>query len=1512
MHRSSSVGSGTPMAQNSIRKQTLEILTRSETTALTLHSRIGDFNRRRLLPVIERVLEEFVLPGRHITIERLDLDLGAIPLERFEEVALERLEHELRRVLARNLLEGAGSNRAGVTIETEELTSLRLLDQYLVQGTLPFWGPRAAGFSVTEFILELTEKEPAGLLETIKNRSHQPYVIERLVTQLDETVLVRLLGLISPEQSVLIRLYVEDLRRLHHGHPVLTVGDREFLKLLWFLILSYLLLDHGSQFNRKSFVKAILEGIAESTGLEYRKILTALAIGVDRTEISHTLKSSLPAVIRELVREAKLDPDAIEPKAASDVQDGNEAFDFDGAEETSDPSFEGLRLLEHFLVRGILPPATANDAFRNLENLIFWLTRNNPSRLAVLLLDHGRDRAAVKRLTEKLGEAALFRVLYVLEPFNAELIATYLSHIRGVHRETPLIPIPERPFAELIWQLTLTYLVKDPGSQFNRKSFVRALLEGLAESENISFPDLLTLLFLALREMHRAQPSRSSLPSVVEGLVTELADRFLELADSAPEFRRSAPEETPPDTLRPTRQVSDEAPDRPQKSIAHLFNHLLGDSPSPDESGFTDSQAETAPDSSLRKLILRTFADSGKDIPATIERLLGESSFDELAAALAPDFTGDFTEFLEIATTALGRLISPGRRSGELAVKAILEALLENAADPTPLPFDRTIRLVAEKLSEKTGVPFKTLAENLVVSLRGSRRTPASKAIERALLMSPPAGIPPGLSRFVPFGWHDAIEPIRSLLRYGVLPWDVQLREPAPIADEFYSRISGFPRSVLEAIFSESVPGIRRTMIRRAVRSLPDDAFRRILFRLLPEISRENHPFRKSLTTFETSAPDRFAFLERLLEAALDGRPLDLEAFAEAPTSEPETDPVPEARHEAHLLQSALAERFRTGESRHFGSLSTGELLTTLTTEHPGEARQFLRSFRDAPTARSAMLNRVEAAQFSSILETLSGDDAPLLETVMAGLSGLTDAFPGVSPRRIREVLFLELVRLGEGTRVNERFFVQILRKLFRPPLNDQIRSGLNRLNLEVQGLPHLSRVAVSAFSRAVEFLGTIGEIPVPEDAPKPEVEIRDDVIPEPVADPILSMLADETFPSAETGPTKPETAISPGYFQHALLDLIREAPNRVYEFLALHLAGRERRERWVRDLPETVLGRFAYLLAPSSHHWLLDAAELLLSAWRETVPGERAGSAARRQMWEVILTFLAETGDSSPAIENFIALYLEQLVGHRSAGDALPTLKAVLNRFGELARGSGRGKLVAILHRHRGRIIAGWMPVEERAISISCPPESKKERAEKPAARSPKKPVKGKTSFRLGDEENTIPMGVPIYIANSGLVLTSPFLPNFFQSLDYLVPDGEKGLQFRDSEALSRGVHMLQYLVDQKTATPEPLLVLNKILCGAQPGTPVEPEIVPTEKEIEMADLLLRSMMANWKAISGTSVAGLRETFLQREGRLESRSENWQVTVQRKTLDVLVDQIPWSFSVTFHRWMPKPVFVTW
>lgn len=171
-------------------------------------------------------------------------------------------------------------------------------------------------------------------------------------------------------------------------------------------------------------------------------------------------------------------------------------------------------------------------------------------------------------------------------------------------------------------------------------------------------------------------------------------------------------------------------------------------------------------------------------------------------------------------------------------------------------------------------------------------------------------------------------------------------------------------------------------------------------------------------------------------------------------------------------------------------------------------------------------------------------------------------------------------------------------------------------------------------------------------------------------------------------------------------------------------------------------------------------------------------------------------------------------------------------------------------------------------------------------------------------------PGGRRILIANAGLVLAAPFLPRLFERLGLL---GERGLGGpRRQEALGRGVHLLQYMVDGRLDAPEPGLALNKLLCGCDPAEPVQASIDPAADDLAVCDSLLQAILAGWPVMAGSPVAALRENFLQREGLLVRTQEGWRVEVERKALDVLRDSIPWGFSTILHPWMPEPIRVDW
>ncbi len=163
------------------------------------------------------------------------------------------------------------------------------------------------------------------------------------------------------------------------------------------------------------------------------------------------------------------------------------------------------------------------------------------------------------------------------------------------------------------------------------------------------------------------------------------------------------------------------------------------------------------------------------------------------------------------------------------------------------------------------------------------------------------------------------------------------------------------------------------------------------------------------------------------------------------------------------------------------------------------------------------------------------------------------------------------------------------------------------------------------------------------------------------------------------------------------------------------------------------------------------------------------------------------------------------------------------------------------------------------------------------------------------------------IYVDDAGLAILHPFLATHFDRLGFL-RDGE----FRDENAQARAVHQLRLLAFGAACAPEANLVLAKILCGMQPDSFVEPMRPPSESVSGEAEALLAAVIDRWGALKNSTAAGLQETFLRREGKLERVDNGWRLRVDSRSFDVLLNRLPWSISLIRLPWMPGMIFVDW
>lgn len=174
-----------------------------------------------------------------------------------------------------------------------------------------------------------------------------------------------------------------------------------------------------------------------------------------------------------------------------------------------------------------------------------------------------------------------------------------------------------------------------------------------------------------------------------------------------------------------------------------------------------------------------------------------------------------------------------------------------------------------------------------------------------------------------------------------------------------------------------------------------------------------------------------------------------------------------------------------------------------------------------------------------------------------------------------------------------------------------------------------------------------------------------------------------------------------------------------------------------------------------------------------------------------------------------------------------------------------------------------------------------------------------------MSNTTETVKEGIPV--KNAGLVLINHYLPMLFQRLGLTDAHGSF-LPDKPADA----IQYLQFVATGLTETEAHYLALNKVLCGVQICGPVVNKIEISSKDIELIEQLLRAVAGHWNAIGSTSTEGFRGNWLIREGILVEYDDKWELFIEKRAYDLLLNQSPFTFSLIKYPWMSKPLYVQW
>ena len=326
--------------------------------------------------------------------------------------------------------------------------------------------------------------------------------------------------------------------------------------------------------------------------------------------------------------------------------------------------------------------------------------------------------------------------------------------------------------------------------------------------------------------------------------------------------------------------------------------------------------------------------------------------------------------------------------------------------------------------------------------------------------------------------------------------------------------------------------------------------------------------------------------------------------------------------------------------------------------------------------------------------------------------------------------------------------------------------------------------------------------------------------------------------------------------------------------------------KRWAKSLPASILSEITGSLIPEKH---LNKATQMLRQIGPAMNTVQPQLSKQRVEAEIMFRYSAGHRYQDYTTSEFIKQVLIILA------DSLP-LSVREKRIKEIS-----AQIVKLLKKHSPRDVTS---IKKMLRSFSAEPMETQTDSTVSDSEESDDYKSLKKAFDLDEHKFE---GEALYTDRAGLVLAAPFLPRLFEKLGYLT-DG----LFTDEETRSRAVHILEFLVTGLQNVEEHELVLQKFLIGLPIHTPVDPLETLTDEEIETCESMLYGLIANWQAIGHTTLEGLRGGFLIREGKLQKSDDQWSLSVQTQSIDVLLDRIPWSIGMIKLPWMKHLLRVEW
>lgn len=490
------------MSQGShiIKSKVLEVSFDQEKEAMSFQKRLAELVREEISEITERCLANFDGISRQY-IHRLELDLGDLPYRAFERELPVIYEKELMKALSAKL---GHLPRKMEADEDKQVDLVSMVRYFLIKSYMPWNYNDSNWTSFQDMFDQAIRTDMQRLIDDLNLLLRSESARVRLINHLSEKQIRQLIRKIEPTQADLIISYHEEWLKTEKERLVFKTDKAELAKQLWLFIFNYLYDDRGSYFNTRAFLISTLRQISGHFNLPFQFTISLLRDSYyNQSALSR--RGGFSTIIKDILDE----------------------FETPGKKEAAQISSDhhySVADITYYLSHGRLP---ANDNFNayKFEKSITRLIEGDKAEMIRLLRGLTSQQGQVLRLIKPLSDASILKIVNLLSPGNGTAIQTYHGEVVKAQKRKAIVQAPAYEVPKIIWSIIITILADDYGSGFNRKAFLRALIQKTALRFNLSYKVLLQMLKSSLEQMEETEQPVHALKLINEIYHEDFAGR---------------------------------------------------------------------------------------------------------------------------------------------------------------------------------------------------------------------------------------------------------------------------------------------------------------------------------------------------------------------------------------------------------------------------------------------------------------------------------------------------------------------------------------------------------------------------------------------------------------------------------------------------------------------------------------------------------------------------------------------------------------------------------------------------------------------------------------------------------------------------------------------------------------------------------------------------------------------------------------------------------------------------